>query len=96
MQSVLQKADANRPEKQWRRAVRAFQHGPLTSRQLAGPPVYASAGHSLVAELRSKRLEFDVEMVVVTGFGGVPTRIAKYTLRPESRQRAEDLLAGRR
>ena len=83
------------PELQWKRGLRALLRGALTSRQLAGPPVFAHAGHSLVAELRKKRLQFRTEMIVVAGYGGAATRIARYELQPQSRQLAEDLLAGR-
>lgn len=85
-----------RPARQWERVLRGLLGGPLDTRRMAGPPFYAHAGHSAAAELRKKGLELDVEMVRIVGYAGAITRIARYSLRAESRERAERLLAGER
>lgn len=86
----------SRPEFLWKRGLRELRKGKRTSRQLAGPPVYAHAAHSMIAELRGRRLQIVTEMIIVSGYCGQPTRIARYELRPESFELADQLLAGRR
>lgn len=85
-----------KPEFQWKRGLRELRKGKRTSRQLAGPPVYAHAAHSLIAYLRWLQLQIATEMIVVAGFCGEATRIARYELLPESFELADQLLAGRR
>lgn len=91
------KISTSRPAYQWERGLRALLvHGALTTRQLAEPPVYAHAAHSLAAEIRKKGVRLEVEMVEIAAYAGSSTRIAKYAIAAESRELAEQLLAGNR
>ena len=48
----------------------------------------------LVAELKRKRgLAFDIVMIELDGYGGLGVRIARYSLAPESVDRARQLIA---
>lgn len=84
-----------KPERQWRRGLRELLQGPRNTRQLAGSPVFAHAGHSLAAELRKKGIELISRTVELRGYGDSTVRIAEYEIAPNSREFAERLLSGR-
>ena len=79
-------------QSKWRRVLRALIAGPKTTRDLERPPVFDHVGHSTAAELRKMGIQIETEIVRIAGYAGEPTRVARYTLSPESRDLAMCLL----
>lgn len=52
----------------------------------------SSCLHSDIAGLEARGLRFDHAPETITGFGGQPTRVTRYRLRPESYTLARSLL----
>jgi hypothetical protein len=78
--------------RKWQRVLRALLAGPRTSRELERDPVYDHCAHSTVAELRAKGVDIDTQIVEISGYAGLPARIARYTLTEAGRDRALQLL----
>lgn len=81
-----------KPLPKWKRVLRALLDGRTLNRFEAEHAVRDHCLHSTVAELESKGVRIDRREETVPGFGGCPTRVKRYQLAQESRQRAAELL----
>lgn len=85
----------SRPAPKWMRVLRALVDGPRTSRQLERE-AFDHVPHSTASELRKKGIVLETEIVTIAGYAGCSARVARYSIAPESRGRAERLLRGDR
>jgi hypothetical protein len=83
---------ALKPRAKKLRLLKALLDGPKTSFELEKAPVFDHCPNSTVSEWRKRGLEIHTEMVVVSGYGGEPAHIARYSLAPEARDRALGLV----
>lgn len=81
--------------RKWQRFLTALLESPRTSRELELAPVFDHCAHSTAAELRKKGIDLVAEIIEISGYHGQPARIARYSIAPESVERARRLL-GRR
>lgn len=70
------------------RVLLALLRGPLDTFQAERAPVFDHCLPSTISELRKSGLSIHTTMIEVTGYAGLPVRIAQYTLDPKSRERA--------
>lgn len=77
----------------WQRWLVAVLESPRTSRELELAPVFDHVAHSTASDVRKKGVNVVTEMVEVRGYHGLPARIARYSIAPESRGFAQTLLA---
>lgn len=63
-----------------------------TSFELEEEPVFDHCPNSTFSDWKKNGLEIDSEMVMVLGYGGVPTRIARYRVAEPSREAARKIL----
>ena len=81
----------NKPIPKWQRILAAMLMRSLNTFQ-ASSDLGTSCLHSDIAGLEARGLKFDHDPESVPGFGGVPTRVIRYRLRPESIALARSLL----
>jgi hypothetical protein len=70
------------------RVLGALLAGPLTTFQAEKAPVFDHCLPSTVSELRKAGFIIATRIVTVSGYHGLPARIAEYTLAADSRGRA--------
>jgi hypothetical protein len=86
--------DSNVPRK-WKRVLRALLTGRSYNRFEAERELADHCLHSTVAELQQRGLLILRQEEMVPGYQGIPTRVMRYWLAKESRERALGLLQGR-
>lgn len=87
-----QQHTARKPTLKWKRFLAAVLESPKTSRELELAPVYDHVAHSTASEIRKKGIDLNTEIVTILGYGGEPSRIARYSIAPASRSKAVSLL----
>ena len=85
-------SSARKVPHKWQRWLTAVLESPKTSRELQHPPVFDHVAHSTASEVRKMGVEVITEMVTISGYVGEPARVARYSIAPESRDRAIRLL----
>jgi hypothetical protein len=81
----------NRPHPKWKRILAALLGRSFNTSE-ASRELGTSCLHSDIAGLELRGLRFDHIPETIPGFGGVPTRVVRYRLRPESFATAHELL----
>lgn len=74
------------------RVLRALLDRPHTSRELELAPVWDHCSHSTISDLRAAGIEIQTQRIAVPGYGGALAHIARWSIVPGSRGRAEQLL----
>jgi hypothetical protein len=87
-----QRHAALKPRAKKFRLLAAILVGPKTSFELEKAPVFDHCPNSTVSEWRKQGLDIRTEMVTVSGYAGQAACIAKYSIAPESLDRAKRLL----
>lgn len=82
----------SRPTPKYKRVLRALLVGRSLNRFEAETTVRDHCLHSTVSELEKKGVTIDRHEESVPGYMGVATRVMRYRLHPESRERAAELL----
>ena len=82
--------DTVKPRK-WQRVLAAFLDGRSFNR-FEAERIGDHALHSTVSALQARGVVINRRDETVSGFGGAPTRVCRYWLSPDSRQRAAELL----
>lgn len=95
LQTGNHKSTESRAAHKWERVLRELLKGPRTSRELECEPAFDHVAHSTAAELRKKGIGLDTEIIEISGYAGLPARIARYSLTPSGREYAIKLLGGR-
>ncbi len=72
----------------WQRFLRELLKGPRTTRELEKEPVWDHCAHSTAAELRKRGIDISTEMIEISGYAGLPARVARYSLTEPGRQAA--------
>lgn len=85
--SITRQACAHKPPTKQARVLRCLIERPHTSFELERS-AFDHCPNSTISELKKRGLVIHSEMVEVTGYAGVATRIAKYTLDESSRVKA--------
>ena len=78
--------------KKWKRFLQAIYESPMTTRELECSPVFDHCAHSTAAEIRKKGIVINTEIIKIDGYAGEAAYIPKYSLAPESRERAREML----
>lgn len=73
------------------RVLWALLREPLNTFQAERAPIFDHCLPSTISELRKSGLSITTTMIEVTGYAGLPVRIAQYALKPESRERAAQM-----
>ena len=85
-----------RPPLKWRRVLRAFYDGKTLNRFEAERLLHDHCLHSTVSTIQAKGVTILRKTERVPGYMGISTECCRYWLAPHSRQRARELLEGRR
>lgn len=81
-----------KPMPKYKRVLKALLSGRSLNRFEAETAVRDHCLHSTISELEKKGVIIDRREESVRGFEGVPTRVMRYWLSPESREHAAELL----
>jgi hypothetical protein len=87
-----QRGAALKPRTKKLRLLEAILEGPKTSFELEKAPVFDHCPNSTVSEWRKLGIGITTEMITVSGYGGEPAHIARYSISPESRDRVMRLV----
>lgn len=92
--SKTSQVDHIRKPLKWRRVLRAFLDGKSYNRFEATRELRDWCLHSTVSGLEARGVKIQRRDEVVAGYQGIPTRVCRYWLAPESLDRARELLSG--
>lgn len=93
--SIQPQPAAGKPPTKICRVLRCLVEGPCTSFELERQ-AHDHCPNSTVSDLKRMGLRIESELVEAPGFAGAVARIARYTLAPESRAKAQQILEARR
>lgn len=96
LQPSVAKSSHPRTARKWQRWLKAVLESPKTSRELEQAPVFDHVAHSTASEVRKMGITVITEMVEISGYAGLPARVARYSVAPESRERARRLVGDQR
>lgn len=82
-----------RPPAKIERVLAALLEAPRTTRELEHGPIFDHVGHSTAADLKRLGVLLHAERVEILGFAGQPAWVARYSIPPEGRAIAVELLA---
>lgn len=80
------------PHSKLARVLRALLERPHSSRELELAPVFDHCAHSTVSDLRAEGIKIATQRIMIPGYGGAPAYVARWSIAPESRHLAEQLL----
>jgi len=93
-QLQLPVANTTCKSKKWRRVLQAFLAGGSFNRFESARQLHDHCLHSTVARIQSMGVTILHEEGSVPGFEGAPTKVCRYSLAPQSVQRALELIRG--
>jgi hypothetical protein len=85
-------SSALKPEPKYVRVLRRLLDGPLNRFEAERFPVSDHVLNTTVSELKKRGVEIYAQMIRLPGYGGHGAHVAQYTLAPQSRQRALELI----
>lgn len=79
--------------RKWRRVLEALASEQSFNRFEAERELNDHCLHSTVSEIQSRGVPVGRKFETVPGYRGLPTRVCRYKLSPEARERAKDMLS---
>jgi hypothetical protein len=83
---------SEKPPLKWRRVLAAMAHGKSFNRFEVERELSDHCLHTTVSGLQARGIVIRRADEVVPGFAGMPTHVKRYTIAPESLERARELL----
>jgi len=85
-------AGQSRPPAKIERVLAELIEGARTSRELEGPPCFDHCANATASDLKRLSVAIAAERVRINGFAGLPCWVARYSIAPEGRAFALELL----